>query len=508
MNGLLMIAAAMSALLTSHPGATQPGKVIRSAPIVRVQRDMRSWRYMPYSTSVIIAHDLRLGLIRPAFNARRPFNPNLTCSGPPCVFPNSEASGGGQPANENPMAVNPKKTTEIMSGANDYNCPLIQGSYNSNDGGTTWTRSCMTLAAGGSGGDGDPIVAYDLKGNAYRGGIDVASGGSEIGVSVSKNNGKTWGTAVVADPVYFSGGLDDKPWMEIDTNRGKGSNAIYISATEFNSSNDSQISMSYSTDGGKKWKTDAVSALATYPNVNQFSDVAIDNKGTVYVSWMNCTANGSTGDCGGTAATEMISKSKDGGKTWSTPVTIQTVQLAPDSSGCFYGCLPNTGERVANIPTIAFDNSKKGKVGNLYVVDYTYTGAYMQVQVTTSKDGGATWGTPVPVAPNTDTNDQAMPWLNVASDGTVGVSWLDRRNDPNNVNYESFGAYSSDGGKTFPNNYDLSAAPSNPFNDGFGGGFFGDYSGNGWAGEALYVTYPDTTNGTNAQDFLGGFLLP
>jgi len=137
---------------------------------------------------------------------------------------------------------------------------------------------------------------------------------------------------------------------------------------------------------------------------------------------------------------------------------------------------------------------------------YNWTGTFMQVKVASSTDHGATWGSPVPVAPPTATNDQFFPWLSVSSNGTVGVTWLDRRNDPNNVNYEAFASLSSDGGTTFPANIDLSSAPSNPFNDGFGGGFMGDNSGNAWAnpGPTLRASWTDTRSGV-AQNETGGF---
>jgi hypothetical protein len=408
------------------------------------------------------------------------------------------------------MAVNPRERMEIMSGANDDNCRGI-GTYNTSDGGATWIRSCET-APPGVNPYSDPILGYGLKGNAYRGGIDATPSGSVslIGVSRSKDNGKTWGSAFVAVPQYFPGsyGLADKPWMQIDTSSGKVPSPIYISVTQFDSSNNTQITVSSSTDEGKKWKIVPVGAEAFFPNINQDTDITIDNAGTVYVSWMFCTANGPSGSCAGTVATQMLSKSKDGGKTWSAPAAIHTVNLALGGAGCFYGCLPNTNIRVLGGPVIAVDNSKKGIVGKLYLADYNWTGSYMRVQVSSSTDGGTTWSAPVPVAPPSDTHDQFMQWLNISDSGLVGVSWLDRRNDPRNIYYEAFGAYSSNGGATFRRNFDLSANPSDPFNDGFGGTFLGDYSGNGWAGEALYVTYPDTSNGTNAQDMLGGFLLP
>ena len=128
----------------------------------------------------------------------------------------------------------------------------------------------------------------------------------------------------------------------------------------------------------------------------------------------------------------------------------------------------------------------------------------MKVLVSVSTDHGTTWKVHT-VAPSTVTHDMFFPWINVSSHGNVGASWMDRRNDPANINYEAFSAVSTNGGTLFGPNLDLSAAPSNPFNDGFGGFFIGDYTGNAWAGSTLFVTYTDTTTGID-QDFLAGEL--
>jgi hypothetical protein len=276
--------------------------------------------------------------------------------------------------------------------------------------------------------------------------------------------------------------------------------------TQFATNNNSTITVSHSTNGGSTWSSAIpVDSTQTYPSVDQFSDLAIGKDGTVYVSWMRCTANGPSGDCGGTTATFYFSKSTDGGNTWSTPKAITTAKLTSDPNFCcFYGQLPGQAEeRVSNIPVIAIDNSTGTHAGNLYVAYYTWTGTQMKVFVAVSSNGGTTW-TKKPVAPSTATHDQFFQWVNVSRGGQVGVSWDDRRNDPSNLSYESFMAVSNNGGTSYGTNVDLSAAPSNPLNDGFGGFFIGDYTGNAWnSTSALYVVYTDTTTGID-QDFLVG----
>jgi len=463
----------------------------------------------PISASVLVARAVHTGLIQPQ-SAGRSSNaaPQLTCTPAPCALPNVQASGGGQPVNEDPIAVNPKNALQLLSGGNDYNCPNIQGFYSSGNGGTSWLSTCLNNLSGQFG-EGDPIVGYDRKGNSYIGGIDSPNGSTgEIVFEKSSNNGATWSAPSIAVNPFFSGGLTDKPWLQIDTTATSPHvNALYMSVTQFDVSSNSTITVSHSTNGGTTWSgAIQVDTTQIYPNVDQFSDIAIGKDGTVYVSWMRCLATGPTGDCGGTTAMMEVSKSTDGGNTWSLPVPIATPALAPDTCSAFYGCVPNSSERVSNVPAIGIDNSTGPNAGHLYVVMYTWTGVYLKVEVYRSSNGGATWSLAGNVAPTSDTHDQFFPWLSVGSKGKVGVTWLDRRNDPSNVSYEAFGTYSTNGGSTFKPNLQLATVASNPNNDGFGGGFMGDYTGNTWTGITLYASWMDTRNGSTAQDEVGGLL--
>jgi hypothetical protein len=460
----------------------------------------------PFSGGVLMAQALRAGKVH--LSGHAPAGPSaiLKCSPAPCTLPNKQASEGGQPVDETPISVDPNNAKHVLTAGNDYNCsPSLQGYYASTNGGNKWTATCGLLAASAVEGEGDPVVGWDLNGIAYRGGIDAVSDGSfVIVIGTSADFGKTWNTPVVA--AQASDISMDKPWLEVDTSvASPRKNALYVSMTQFYSNNDSQIGVSHSIDGGHTWKLVNADKRQVYPEIDQFSDLAIGKDGTVYLSWMRCRANSPSDNCGGTKASMYTAKSTDGGMTWSKAVKIQVVNLAPDTCGAFYGCLPNTNERISNIPVIAIDNANDAFAGKLYVIDYNWTGKYMKVQVNSSVDGGATWSKPVGVAPKSDKHDQFFPWINVSGNGLVGPTWLDRRNDSANVNYDSFGAASTDGGITYPN-VQLSTASSNPFNDGFGSGFMGDYTGNAWAGEKLFASWSDTRNGSDTQDEVGGLI--
>jgi hypothetical protein len=184
---------------------------------------------------------------------------------------------------------------------------------------------------------------------------------------------------------------------------------------------------------------------------------------------------------------------------------MATLGLDFDNCLCaFFGNLSNTSEPMSEIPVIAIDNSSGAHAGELYFAAYSWTGFYMQLLLGTSTDGGNIWNPPIPVAPKTDQHDQFLPWINVSAKGTLGITWLDRRNDPNNLDYEAFGTWSTDGGKTFATDLQLASEPSDPLNDGFNGAFMGEYTGNAWNGKTLFAAWPDTRNGKDAQNEIGG----
>jgi hypothetical protein len=290
----------------------------------------------PRSGSVLAAEAIRAGRVRIPFSVFPQLMPEvLTCSPAPCVTPNVRASEGGSPVNETPIAANPMKPMQLLSGGNDYNCGSVQGFFASQNGGTTWNHTCMNLLSG-TFGDGDPIVGYDLTNHAYIGGIDASSGTvANIAFEKSSNNGLTWSApapAVVAIAPYT---FADKPWMQIDdTPTSPRKNAIYISTTEFDPSSNSIIAVAHSTNGGGTWTNVMVDA-ATYPIVDQFSDLGIGKDGKVYLTWMRCSATGTNNNCGGTTSMIMFSKSSDGGVHWTAPRVISKANLAPDQCGAF-----------------------------------------------------------------------------------------------------------------------------------------------------------------------------
>jgi hypothetical protein len=452
----------------------------------------------PQSGSVLVARALRAGTITlPGSVARPATSPSVPGA---TVLPNVVASGGTNISNENPIAADPNNAQHLLSGANDYACTALQGFYSSNDGGATWSQHCMPVV--GAGGCGDPNVAYDTLGNSYILGIGDCNGfQGSIVLSKSTNNGTTWSPAKKVIPPLFAGGITDKNWTEVDHSATSPfKDRIYTSITQFDSASNSAISVSYSSDGGNTFTTKQVDTKQIFPNsVDQFSDLTVAKDGTVYVTWIRCPwQTGPTGDCGGTTAKLLMSKSTNGGVSWSPEKQMTTAKLAPDTGGCGYGCFPGTFERLSDIPVIDVDDS----TGALWVGYYNYTGTNTRGMLTSSTDGGTTWSTPIPFA---SSGNQGWMWTSTNDAGAVAVTYM---NSAQTGQYTENFTGTANNGTTFLNKQ-LSSVTLSFANDGFGGGFIGDYTGNIFTGShRLHASWMDTRSGNHSNDMTGGISFP
>jgi hypothetical protein len=261
---------------------------------------------------------------------------------------------------------------------------------------------------------------------------------------------------------------------------------IYGSVTQF-LFNVTRIAVWRSSDGGANWSptTAAILPDTTFFDGEGYSHLAICKDGTVYLAYMASSS-------GGSAPNEMMfTKSLDGGQTWTSPIRVYTATPVSD--------LPNTATYVANAPIIAVDNSPAGN-SRLYMTFYNWTGSFMQVLVTYSGDGGNTWSIPVPVAPASAAGDQFKPYVSVSATGSVAVTWLDRRDDPSNVNYRPYLAITRNG--IFSRNAPLANVTSAPL---FGLGFNNSPPANAWSGSTLFTIWPDTRPSGTLQQFIGGY---
>jgi len=422
-----------------------------------------------------------------------------SCSPAPCGLPPLQASPGGFAA---PLVADPTNPQNLIVGSDYTKCiPYPTNSaYNlSFDGGSKWNLFCMEtvfydgyLYYGG----GSPILGYDLNGVAYVGGYYVSDGETNLvfeGFQKS-SDGVSWSVpaVMVVRPNYSPSYC----WMAVDDNAASHYvNSIYVSCIMFGQASGPQVLVSHSNDGGATWHQVNVAPPQTFPGRDWYTTMTVGKDGTLYLTWQYCNQDNA---CDNGPVYMVFSKSSDGGNTWSKPKLIATVNLIYP--------LPNTKNVfVPDGPVIAADASSGPHSGNLYVAMYNWTGTFMQLQVVRSSDGGNTWSKPVPVSPGV-THDQFLPWISVSPTGLVGVSWLDRRNDPKNTDYQAYAGISSNGGLTFQN-VQLTTAFSNP-NQGTETQGIGDYTGNTWDGPNYFIAaWMDNSQSFYDEDFVGGIRL-
>lgn len=434
------------------------------------------------------------------------------CTPAPCVLKPRQITPSGNWAFTVPILADPGNPQHLLLGSEDGSCYSgpntsgFLGFYISENGGSTWRHKCLPertylyfrLTPMDS-----PLVGYDENGVAFVAGhyYDTDYGCCDFLGLTRSPDGITWGPGQGLPYLY-------EPWLAIDTSTQSNNNGtIYISGVGGQIA--PQIAVELSRDGGATWSQSFVN-FPEKPNVeDDYTQVTTGKYGTVYVTWLHCaTSRGYTGcgDKGDGSAFVFFSQSSDGGVHWSSPVVVTKVALLPTLCSCPIGTLPNTTVNMYNRPVLAVDNSDGPYAGWLYVATYTWTGTYMKVQVSRSTDGGKAWTEPVPVAPADDTHDQFMPWMSVSKNGLVGVSWLDRRNDPANTAYQAFAAISTDGARSFPRNVQLTNAFSNP-NDENLGGYMGEYTGDTWAGSTFLASWMDLSSGMDSVDMVGGVRL-
>jgi hypothetical protein len=390
-------------------------------------------------------------------------------------------SGEGFPQNETTIAVNPRDRRNVIGGANDYEIGVdtISGVYVSFDGGRTWPASRHlpdvqsvdrdTLASG------DPAVAFDSEGTAYYAVINFArtTCDSYITVSRSVDKGLNWtmpapapsaGLLIIPGDgvVAHNGGDDDCQFFHDKEYIGAGprpegvplvpgtdpnhvtSDRLYVSWTRYDfgpagdSFVDSPIVVAYSDDQGRHWSAfQEISGSAPFCDVqygdpddnmcdeDQFSTPVVDPRdGTVYVSFENFN----TACCATNQL--LVVKSADGGQTWAPPVKVDDVFDGPDEYPICLGS-QTLDDMCARLGSSLGNIDVNAHTGQLYVTWFdnrngTSDDTNADVFVSTSKDGGDTWGESVNITKSSSA-DQFQPWLSVSPEGRVAVSYFDRR---------------------------------------------------------------------------------
>jgi Bacterial Ig-like domain (group 2) len=305
----------------------------------------------------------------------------------------------------------------------------------------------------------DPSVAVDRSGNFYFGLFDLLPGSSTIdrvAVFKSTDGGATFlQSASASGNVDNQSGINDKPTVVVDNTGGRFDGNVYASWAL--AKGVLNILFSRSTDGGASFSSPIQLSDGTSDNL---SIPVVGPAGEVYVAWVDQAQLPQSGNI-------FVRKSTDGGVSFAQAVLVATVipagELEADTQQ-YCGRVLKGSLSAGRAPIIAVDRSGGPNSGTVYVV-FSSHGAgndRADVYLTRSSDGGATWSTPSRLNDDATANDQWMPFVAVAPNGSVAVSWYDRRLDDQNLLIDLFMRISTTGGASFGPNLKITGVSFPP----------------------------------------------
>ncbi len=370
----------------------------------------------------------------------------------------------------------------------------------SRNGGKTWQRTFahFSRCSGGNAQNGGdygrattPWVTFSPNGTVQQISLslDISDPFEAILVSRSTDSGEAWSEPITllrdTDPKVF----DDQPSITADLNDSNFAYAVWDRVDTNVVPNLGPSWFARTTNGGATWEAARV-IYDPGPDASTIANQIVTLPNGDLVNLFARFTNQS--DPGPGDAVVAIVRSQDKGVTWSAPVVISTLESIGVTD-------VKTGETLRTgdiIPDIAAAQT----TGTLYAVwqDARFSGGVRDgIAFSKSTDGGLTWSAPVQVnqAPNVQAFTASV---DVAADGTVGVTYYDFRRDTKNpkvllTNYWEI--TSTDGGATWAETqlgarFNMRNAPRDAL-----GYFIGDYEGLTHAGTAFVPMFIRTRAG-------------
>jgi hypothetical protein len=420
---------------------------------------------------------------------------------------------------ETSIAVNPNNPENIVIGMNDYGV-YGPSAYVSIDGGERWDGPfAMTPLLKDDYGS-DVSLAFDRNGRVYFAYMSIGykyvianrvvfgDEKASIVVSRSDDGGFKWSPpkVVAVGDIYAHGNeivivFLDRPRITIGPDPvNLDRDRIYVTYTEFiltyplipeypyilAPTISVAIKLVYSTDGGETWSSPKP-VSPTYSHILgeerrrivQGSNPKVGRDGTLYVAYYDSLDDG---PWSGLFAPTIV-KSLDGGNSFTKELNIDYLPEMDYE-------LPPTVFRawVSMMPQIDV-----GPNGEVYLVVAAKPDD-SDIFFYRSLDRGETWSIAKRLNDDKTNRDQFIPAIAVSSNGTIHVSWADRRDDPKDIEYHIYYTKSGDRGETWIENTRVTDYPSNP-NYGLYL-YIGDYFSIAATDGEVYVSWTDTRLGS------------
>jgi hypothetical protein len=342
--------------------------------------------------------------------------------------------------------VNPRNLVAVAIHGDPTSGPPVDAAYYSRDGGATWNASGplpSTLAGVNFPASVDPSVAFDTQGNAYVSYLPTTFGSLQaIAVAKSTDGGQTFSqSSVVAlgSPAPQTL-VVDHPKLVIDTNTASPfHDTLYVtwdSITQVGGKGvRADLVLSRSTDGGQTWSAPQV--VGGDPNY-VMNTQSVGPDGTLYIG-LGVPISISGG------MNLLTTRSTDGGRTFDTPAMVATLQTTNVQGGAVLPSIPTAAVQslhgnVAAQQVLDTDRSGGTHRGRVYLAyadrpDPVNRSLDTDIYLQFSDDHGRTWSPRQRVNDDGAGSGQFLPSLSVDRvTGAVVLSWYDTRRDP--VNHE------------------------------------------------------------------------
>jgi hypothetical protein len=353
------------------------------------------------------------------------------------------------------IAANPADPNHLVAASIAFTRPdawFTVAVFTSFDGGLHWRRSNLEGLTDFNFA-GDAWTAFGPKGITYISCIASAKSTASILVFRSHDGGYSWSNPVMVP--FGGGGPFDRCSIVADTSNSKFSGYVYVLAsqslkTETGRSVTPAV-VSRSTDGGKTF-SNPVRILPNNLDGN-VGNAAVLSDGTLVVTFFDYASTGRDKIRMLKQRRLWVAASKDGGLTFSTPRFVAEF-ADPD---------PATRPRSGPNRMLAANRSSGTNRDRLYIVWTDFESGGTDIKVSYSTNEGETWSEPLAVNDSHAKGiDNATPAIAVNRSGVVGVAWYDRRNDASNKCFEIFFTASLDGGLSFLPNARVSTVKSCP----------------------------------------------